>query len=86
MYVIGIDVSKYKHDCIIMHEDTGEIVRDVFSFDNSRAGFVQFISVLKTLNPTLKKKIGFETTGHYQDNETSPKILLKESKIKRGNF
>lgn len=56
MYVIGIDVSKYKHDCIIMHEDTGEIVRDVFSFDNSRAGFVQFISVLKTLNPTLKKR------------------------------
>jgi len=68
MYVIGIDVSKYKHDCIIMHEDTGEIVRDVFSFDNSKAGFNQFIRLLATLDPALKKKIGFEATGHYQDN------------------
>lgn len=68
MYVIGIDVSKYKHDCIIIDEDTGEIIRDVFSFDNSRTGFNQLLGILKTLNPNIKKKIGFESTGHYQDN------------------
>lgn len=68
MYVIGIDVSKYKHDCIIITEDTGEIIRDVFSFDNSRTGFNQLLEVLKTLDPNIKKKIGFESTGHYQDN------------------
>lgn len=68
MYVVGIDISKYKHDCIIINEDTGEIVRNVFSFDNSRTGFNQFINVLKTLDPKIKKKIGFESTGHYQDN------------------
>lgn len=68
MYVVGIDISKYKHDCIIINEDTGEIVRNVFSFDNSRTGFNQFINVLKTLDPKIKKKIGFESTGHYQNN------------------
>ena len=68
MYVVGIDISKYKHDCIIINEDTGEIVRNVFSFDNSRTGFNQFINILKTLDPKIKKKIGFESTGHYQDN------------------
>ena len=68
MYVIGIDISKYKHDCAILDEDTGVIVRDVFSFDNTRAGFNQFLEVLKTLDPNVKKKIGFESTGHYQDN------------------
>ncbi|MCQ2517109.1 MAG: IS110 family transposase [Saccharofermentans sp.] len=68
MYVIGIDISKYKHDCIIINEDTGEIVRDVFSFDNSRTGFDQFLEVLNALDPNVKKKIGFEATGHYQDN------------------
>lgn len=68
MYVVGIDISKYKHDCIIINEDTGEIVRNVFSFDNSRTGFNQFIKVLKTLDPKIKKKIGFESTGHYQNN------------------
>lgn len=68
MYVVGIDISKYKHDCIIINEDTGEIVRNVFSFDNSRTGFNQFINILKTLDPKIKKKIGFESTGHYQNN------------------
>lgn len=68
MYVIGIDISKYKHDCAILDDNTGAIVRDVFSFDNTRAGFNQFLEVLKTLNPNVKKKIGFESTGHYQDN------------------
>ena len=53
---------------IIINEDTGEIVRNVFSFDNSRTGFNQFINVLETLDPKIKKKIGFESTGHYQNN------------------
>lgn len=55
MYVIGIDISKYKHDCIIVDEDTGEIVRNVFSFDNSRTGFNQLLDVLKTLDSNVKK-------------------------------
>ena len=76
MYVIGIDVSKYKHDCIIIDEDTRKVVRDVFSFNNSRTGFSQFLDVLKTLDPTQKKKIGFESTGHYQDNL---KVFLEQS-------
>lgn len=76
MYAIGIDISYHKHDCIIIDDDTGEIVRNVFSFDNSRSGFNQFIHVLETLDPSKKKKIGFEATGHYQDNF---KVFLEQS-------
>lgn len=68
MYVIGIDISKYKHDCVIVDEYTGEIIRDVFSFDNSRAGFNQFTEMYRSLDPKEIKRIGFEATGHYQDN------------------
>lgn len=76
MYVIGIDISKYKHDCIIIDQDTGEVVRDVFSFNNSKTGFLQFLDVLKTLDPNQNKNIGFESTGHYQDNL---KVFLEQS-------
>lgn len=68
MYVVGIDISKYKHDCIIINEETKEIVKNVFSFENSRAGFNQFLEKLRELDPNIKKKIGFESTSHYQDN------------------
>lgn len=56
MYVIGIDVSEYKHDCIILKENTGEIVRDIFSIENSRSGFNQLSQVLKTLDTKIKKE------------------------------
>lgn len=75
MYVIGIDISKYKHDCFIT-DDAGVVIRDVFSFDNNWIGFGQFLDALKTLNPDVKKKIGFEATGHYQDNL---KVFLEQS-------
>ena len=67
MLYIGIDVSKYKHDCIVI-DDAGVIIRNVFSFDNSRTGFDQFMEMYRSLNPQEIKKIGFEATGHYQDN------------------
>ena len=49
MYYIGIDISKYKHDCFIMNE-TGQIIRDSFSFDNSQEGFKTLLEVLKSLD------------------------------------
>lgn len=65
MYVVGIDCSKYKHDCFIATE-AGEVIRDTFTFDNSGPGFAQFFSILETLNcPKNQIKVGFESTSHY---------------------
>ena len=61
MYVVGIDCSKYKHDCFIATE-AGEVIRDTFTFDNSGTGFTQFFSILEALNcPKSQIKVGFET-------------------------
>ena len=49
MYFVGIDCSKYKHDCFIATE-TGTVIKDTFTFDNSGTGFTQFFSVLDELN------------------------------------
>ena len=77
MLYIGIDISKYKHDCIVI-DDAGVIIRNVFSFDNSRTGFDQFMEMYRSLDPKEIKKIGFEATGHYQDNF---KVYLERSEI-----
>ena len=37
-FFIGLDLSKFKHDCFIMNE-RGEVVRNSFSFSNNREGF-----------------------------------------------
>lgn len=67
MYLIGIDISKYKHDCFIATE-TGEIIKDTFSFTNNQQGFTTFLNVLKSLDPSQTKRIGLEATGHYGRN------------------
>ena len=65
MYIVGIDCSKYKHDCFIATE-TGEVIRDTFTFDNSGTGFTQFFSILETLDcPKSQIQVGFESTSHY---------------------
>ena len=67
MFVIGIDVSKYKHDCIVLN-DAGEAVTKRFTIANDRSGFNQLLSVINQLDPSQEKRIGFESTGHYQGN------------------
>jgi transposase len=67
MYLIGIDISKYKHDCFIATE-VGEIIQDVFTFKNNHLGFKEFHDVLKKLDPSQSKRIGLEATGHYGHN------------------
>lgn len=67
MYFIGIDISKYKHDCFIM-DDNGQVIRDSFSFDNSQEGFNILLDVLKSLDCSQNIKIGLEATGHYGNN------------------
>jgi transposase len=66
MYLIGIDISKYKHDCFIATEAGIQV--KAFSFDNNRLGFDLFLETLKSLDKSQEIRIGLESTGHYGSN------------------
>lgn len=66
MYLIGIDISKYKHDCFIATEAGIQI--KALSFDNNRLGFDLFLETLKALDQSKEIRIGLESTGHYGSN------------------
>jgi transposase len=65
MYFVGIDISKFKHDCAVIDE-LGDVVTPSWSFANDHEGF----SLLKDLLLNLRgeMKIGLEATGHYGQN------------------
>lgn len=63
MIYIGVDISKYKHDCFICN-DTGEVIVENFSFENTKKGFQQFLDLLKPYDNS-NVHIGLEATGHY---------------------
>ena len=63
MIYVGIDISKYKHDCFIC-KDTGEVIVENLSFDNNKKGFQQFLDLLKPYDNS-NVRIGLEATGHY---------------------
>ena len=65
MYFIGIDISKFKHDCAVI-DDTGEVIAPILSFTNNREGFSQFKILLDSLD--AETRIGLESTGHYGMN------------------
>ena len=67
MYFVGIDISKYKHDCFICTE-TGEVIESNLSFQNTNEGFNQFLNLLKSIDNSKEIRIGFEATGHYGMN------------------
>lgn len=66
MYFVGIDISKYKHDCFITTE-TDVIIKNL-SFKNNKEGFYDFLNILKSLDSSKQIRIGFEATGHYHFN------------------
>ena len=63
MIYIGVDISKYKHDCFICN-DAGEVIVENLSFDNNKIGFQQFLDLLKPYDNS-NVHIGLEATGHY---------------------
>ena len=67
MYYVGIDISKYKHDCFICTE-TGEVIESNLSFQNTNEGFNQLLNLLKSIDNSKEIRIGFEATGHYGMN------------------
>ena len=66
MTYVGIDIAKQTHVASVINSD-GTVLVKPFSFDNSKSGFVLFLSKIKQLdlNSCL---IGLESTGHYGDN------------------
>lgn len=67
MYFVGIDISKYKHDCFITTE-TGTVIVENLSFQNNQDGFQKLLILLNSLDNEQKIRIGFEATAHYHLN------------------
>jgi len=74
MNYVGIDISKYKHDCFIISA-LGEVISDVFSFDNNAEGFAALLGELQR-SDKWNLRIGFESTGNYSINL---KLFLEEN-------
>ena len=80
MYFIGIDISKFKHDCAIVNE-LGEVITPSWSFENNREGFSMFKNLLNSL--VGEKRIGLESTGHYGENL---KLFLESNQLSYMEF
>lgn len=61
MYYVGIDISKYKHDCSILNQ-SGVLTVNDFVFENSIEGFLSFKTLSQSIISPNKLKIGFEAT------------------------
>lgn len=66
-YFVGIDISKYKHDCCIISA-VDQTVAAKFTFQNDMNGFQQLITSLNSLSTPEDIRIGFESTAHYALN------------------
>lgn len=74
LYFIGIDISKYKHNCCILSAADQKVVSK-FTVKNDKAGFEQLLTVFNSLsNPEL-----FLEKAHHSFLEVNP-ILIKEYK------
>ena len=91
MYFVGIDISKYKHDCCIISAADQKVISK-FTIQNDKGGFEQLLISLNSLSYPENIRIGFESTAHYAFNlelflenachsfmEVNP-VLIKEYK------
>ena len=67
MYFIGIDISKYKHDCCIISAADQKVVSKV-TIKNNKAGFNELLTIIHSLANPADIRIGFESTSHYALN------------------
>ena len=67
LYFVGIDISKYKHDCCIISAADQQIVSK-FAFKNDKNGFSELLTALQSLSSPDNIRIGFESTAHYALN------------------
>ena len=68
MVSVGIDVSKYKHDCFIINSE-GVVLEGVFTIPNNMDGFNTLLDRIRSCTtPQDSIKVGLEATGHYSCN------------------
>ena len=67
IYFIGIDISKYKHDCCIISAADQKVVSKV-TIKNNKAGFDELLTIINSLSNPEGIRIGFESTAHYALN------------------
>lgn len=67
MYFVGIDISKYKHDCCILSAADQKLVSR-FTVKNDKIGFEQLLTIFNSLSNPQDIRIGFESTAHYALN------------------
>ena len=67
LYFVGIDISKYKHDCCIISATNQKIISK-FTIKNDKAGFEELITTFNSLSSPEDIRIGFESTAHYALN------------------
>ena len=65
MYFAGIDIFKFKHDCVVI-DGSGNTILPLWSFSNDCEGFSLLRERLRGLEDNVK--IGLEATGHYGQN------------------
>lgn len=58
MYYIGIDVSKYKHDCCVLSNSKDGIIAQ-FTFSNDANGFNELLKYLDSFNESNNIRICF---------------------------
>jgi len=68
MILVGIDVAKDKHDCIISNSE-GEVLFEPFTIPNNMDGFEDLFQKITSVSDDLTNvKVGLEATGHYSYN------------------
>ena len=67
MYFVGIDISKYKHDCCIISAADQKVVSK-FTIKNNKSGFDELLTIINSLSNPEDIRIGFESTAHYALN------------------
>ena len=67
MYFIGIDISKYKHDCCIISAADQKVVSKG-TIKNNKAGFDELLTIINSLSNPEDIRIGFESTAYYALN------------------
>lgn len=66
-YFLGIDISKYKHDCCIISAADQQTVSR-FVIRNNKDGFDELLKTINALSTPEDIKIGLESTSHYALN------------------
>ena len=67
LFFVGIDISKYKHDCCIISAADQKVVSKV-TIKNNKAGFDELLTIINSLSNPEDIRIGFESTAHYALN------------------